>query len=185
MKATWIFGILLAAEMTARVGNRSGPSLMVLLTNEAVPLADIQTATSRTTWIFADIGVRLEWRANLPSQGGKTAPGVVVKLNISESTECRSDALGCAFPYAGSSRSISVSYARIKETYPPGMQVTVLAHVMAHEIAHVLQGVYRHSDSGIMKAHWIGKDAKLMQVRSLRFAEFDADLILSGLKQAR
>lgn len=66
------------------------------------------------------------------------------------------------------------------------MQVIVLAYVMAHEIAHVLQGVYHHSDSGLMKAHWKGSDAKLMmQPKSLRFTELDADLILSGLKQMR
>lgn len=33
----------------------------------------------------------------------------------------------------------------------------LLAHVMVHEIAYILKGIVRHSDTGIMKgqvAHW-------------------------------
>jgi hypothetical protein len=45
----------------------------------------------------------------------------------------------------------------------------LLSHVLAHEIAHVLQGVSRHSESGILKARWDREDFFLMQQHRLNF----------------
>jgi hypothetical protein len=58
-----------------------------------------------------------------------------------------------------------------------------LAHVMAHEIAHVLQGVIRHSDSGILKAHWSGTDCARVASFPLMFTREDAILIHRGLEE--
>jgi hypothetical protein len=57
----------------------------------------------------------------------------------------------------------------------------LLAHVMVHEIAHILQGVYRHSDNGVMKAVWTGQDYSQMRVGALPFAPEDVELIHLGL----
>jgi hypothetical protein len=35
---------------------------------------------------------------------------------------------------------------------------TLLGHVLAHEIAHLLLGTNSHSDTGIMRPHWDGRD---------------------------
>jgi hypothetical protein len=53
-----------------------------------------------------------------------------------------------------------------------------LAYVMAHEIGHVLQGVSRHSQEGVMKAHTPNAHALTSK---LRFAHEDVSLIHSGL----
>ena len=58
----------------------------------------------------------------------------------------------------------------------------LLGHVMAHEIAHILQGVARHSERGIMKERWESSDYKQMLKGSLRFTEHDAILIKLGLE---
>ena len=43
---------------------------------------------------------------------------------------------------------------------PPARML--LAYIFAHEIAHALQGVGRHSKSGIMKAEWTIDDYRAM-----------------------
>jgi hypothetical protein len=54
---------------------------------------------------------------------------------------------------------------------------------MAHEIGHVLQGVNRHSESGVMKANWTDIDFESMTFEPLRFTPEDARLILARLSQ--
>ena len=61
-----------------------------------------------------------------------------------------SGVLGYAMPYQG--RHIIIFFDRI-ETMQDALS-TVLGHVMVHEITHVIQGVSRHSDTGLMKPHW-------------------------------
>jgi hypothetical protein len=57
-----------------------------------------------------------------------------------------------------------------------------LAHVLAHEITHMLQGTDRHSDSGIMKARWNSEDYFEMLRTPLSFTEADVQLIRRGLE---
>ena len=38
----------------------------------------------------------------------------------------------------------------------------LLAHVLVHEITHVLEGVDRHTGQGVMKARWTEDDLALM-----------------------
>jgi hypothetical protein len=52
---------------------------------------------------------------------------------------------------------------------------------MVHEITHLLQGVTRHSDTGVMKARWTGTDFGGMRVTPLPFTRQDVELIYSGL----
>ena len=60
---------------------------------------------------------------------------------------------------------------------------SVLGYILAHEIAHVLQGISRHSESGIMKPKWNARDYVEMREDMLRFTEYDASLIRSGLDE--
>jgi len=46
---------------------------------------------------------------------------------------------------------------------------SLLGHVMAHEIGHLLQGTTQHSESGIMKARWTGQDFTEKAWRPLGF----------------
>jgi hypothetical protein len=58
----------------------------------------------------------------------------------------------------------------------------VLGHVIAHEVTHILQGVLRHSESGVMKARWSNADYQEMTWKPLRFTDEDVVLIHRGLK---
>ena len=57
----------------------------------------------------------------------------------------------------------------------------VLAHVMVHEVTHILQGIPRHSASGVMKARWDDYDFVQMAWKPLPFTDVDIDLIQRGL----
>jgi hypothetical protein len=86
--------------------------------------------------------------------------------------------LAYALPYEG--LHIVVFYDRIAQEHP-GLVKSLLAHVLAHEITHLLQAENRHSASGIMKARWIENDYKDMKLGLLAFSAEDIDLIYRGL----
>jgi hypothetical protein len=93
-------------------------------------------------------------------------------------------ALGAALPLDGS--HTWVFYDRVRRSAPDDDHLpALLAHVMAHEIAHVLQGVIRHSDSGILKAQWSATDCARMTFFPLMFTSYDAILIHMGIEERR
>ncbi len=62
----------------------------------------------------------------------------------------KSGALAFARPYEGV--HITLFYDRVQAVTEPELTGTVLAHVLVHEITHILQGTCRHSATGVMKA---------------------------------
>ena len=66
---------------------------------------------------------------------------------------------------------------RLLESYRTLEAGKVLGHVLAHEICHALEGVARHSDSGLMKARWNGSDMLTMRGGGLEFARADRYLL--------
>ena len=50
-----------------------------------------------------------------------------------------------------------IFYDRVRKIKPNKIPA-VLAHVMVHEVTHILQGICRHSASGVMKAQWDEED---------------------------
>jgi hypothetical protein len=53
----------------------------------------------------------------------------------------------------------------------------VLGFVLAHEITHVLQGIARHSETGIMRARWTDNNFRQMGNRDLMFTAEDVQMI--------
>ena len=90
-----------------------------------------------------------------------------------------------AMPYADSGVRIVIFYDRVEPLlrghHAP--QATVLGYVLAHEIAHVLQGIVRHSEAGIMRARWTDNDLQQMGSRELRFTREDVQLIQQRLSR--
>ncbi len=72
---------------------------------------------------------------------------------------------------------------RVKATIEAQRRPALLAHVLAHEITHILQGRQRHSDSGLMKAHWGGEDYRQMASKTLTFTAEDIQMIYDGMGQ--
>ena len=53
---------------------------------------------------------------------------------------------------------------------------------MAHEITHLLEVVARHSQTGVMKAHWDAHDFMQMALTPLPFDPVDIFLIQRSLR---
>jgi hypothetical protein len=67
----------------------------------------------------------------------------------------KSGELAHTSPYEGT--HIVIFYDCVRKVRPKKFSV-VLAHVMVHEVTHILQGICRHSASGVMKAQWDEED---------------------------
>jgi hypothetical protein len=72
---------------------------------------------------------------------------------------------------------IEILYNRVREAGPASLRPFILAHVLVHEITHVLEGEHRHADTGVMKAHWDPADFRQMDTSPLPFAAEDIHLI--------
>jgi hypothetical protein len=131
--------------------------------------------------MFASIGVRINWRERDSCPVGVGA--IQVRLSYKSTIMHNSEVLAFAQPYEG---TIVVFLDRVQELNRNGGP-SVLAHVLVHEVTHVLEGVSRHSATGIMKARWDDNDFSEMDYKPLPFAPEDIDLIYVSLKarQAR
>ena len=156
-------------------------------------LRDGQQAASN---IFASIHVQLTWvqltwtgQMQLASNAVTDCVGEAATHNLAVEivphapASFSDDALAMALPYADSGVRIVVFYDRVEPLlgghHAP--QATVLGYVLAHEIAHVLQGIARHSETGIMRARWTDNDFKQMGIKVLMFTPEDVQLIRQRL----
>ena len=130
------------------------------------------------TRVFADIGIQLEWGACKRADQSSQTP-IQVRLVSRAPERFPSGVLGYAVPYR---RHIIIFFDRIEVMEYAWI---VLGHVMVHEITHIIQGVSRHSDTGMMKPHWSSKDLKEMRYKPLPFTPEDLILLDSGLAMRR
>jgi hypothetical protein len=137
----------------------------------------VHRADTIAAGMFAEIGVQIVWHPN------RSCPPDAIRISFSDRTDrnFRSDALAYALPYEAT--HIEVFYNRLRQQ-PASLQPVLLAHVLVHEIVHILQGVSRHSASVIMMAHWNTSELDDMVFKPLRFTDEDIRLIRLGL-QAR
>jgi hypothetical protein len=127
--------------------------------------------------MLSTAGIEVTWR-----RGAHRCPPGVIEIKVTEEARPagRVYALAHTWPYEGT--RIEVFYYRIREVAGPQRSIQLLAHVMTHEIGHILEGVSRHSESGIMKPSFDQRDIDKMMIRPLTFAEVDIDLIQDGFE---
>jgi hypothetical protein len=130
--------------------------------------------------MFESIGIRLCWFLGEPSGRKLVDDAIVLELVANEPASEHPGAAGFAFPYEGT--HVRIFYDRIGSCVDCGGHI-LLAHVMSHEITHILEGTSHHSQTGLMKAHWDENDLKHMKFEPLPFASEDVTLINFGLKE--
>ena len=135
-----------------------------------------ETLASR---MFDGIGISLDWAKGKPVDESPE-PQIFIDLVNRTPTNLMPGSLAYTVPQEGS--HITVFIDRIEQMRAPS---NVLAHVMVHEITHVLQGIGRHSATGVMKEEWTAGDFGGMRLRPLSFTPLDIDLIYSGLAAGR
>ena len=153
-------------------------SYRVVVCIERGDLAGVENAASRVSSILWSAGVGLEWHDNRSFCQRQPDQAILVTFLTSTPKTFHPDALAYAYPYEGV--HIQVFYDRIARA-DPELRPFLLAHVIVHEISHILQGIDRHSATGIMKARWNSYDYTLMKRGQLRFTEFDVEMIHDGL----
>jgi hypothetical protein len=128
--------------------------------------------------------VRIECRTGRPpATQPEREPAIVVRLAEDTPGDYLPGALAFAKVYEGV--HITVFWDRIESQCRLAPPVVVLAHVLVHEITHILQGVNRHSEDGVMKLRWTAKDQRAMASKPLPFTPLDVELIRHALDVAR
>ena len=171
-------GAAFAGKGTGAVG---GQEVAVYVANHAAIAPQLMyRATAEASAIFAGIGVRIAWKAGTPRREQRNCGIIVLSVEEFAPSDLDPGVRGVTELNDG---SITVFYDRIRPmlTNWPSLVSTLLAQVFAHEIGHSLQGLSRHSESGIMKPHWTVADYRAMQDGRLRFTPLDAGLIRAGV----
>jgi hypothetical protein len=170
----------MAASLTAIVtsGAAAGkrePNLVVYFHAGSVSPEIVGTAEQLASQMMENVGVILTWRLGTPNyRGNAEVLDAVLTETVPE--ERMPGALAFATLGVQSGTRIEVFYNRVRASGPPEAVPFILAHVLVHEITHILEGVDRHSDYGVMKSYWNQDD--LHNIReSLQFAPEDLVLI--------
>ena len=126
--------------------------------------------------MFAKAGVRIDWRTD-PPQPQQIESAIVINVVSNAPGTLRPGALASAQVFEGV--HIGIFWDRVQERAggDPLLTNKLLAHVMVHEITHLLQGQERHSVEGVMKAQWTPGDIAHMIWKPMPFEHADIELI--------
>ena len=134
--------------------------------------------------ILKNAGVELKWSKR---ENSVECAKWLIKIVFSERTpdSMFPGAMGYALPYAAGSARVTIFLDRLRPVFirTPHWRGSVLGHVIAHELTHVLQGIARHSDSGLMKLRWSEDDIQQMGIKPLGFTPVDLILIRKGIRR--
>jgi hypothetical protein len=149
-------------------------------------LSVLVQALAVTQKMFVGIGVRMKWQLGLHA-----CPATAIHItliNESVDTSLPNDVLGSALLAEPPHIRLFADRIHYYTSCPPSVgpycriaEAHVMAHVLTHEVSHVLEGANRHSDLGVMKAQWDANDFLKMKRGSLPFAPVDVQLIRAGL----
>lgn len=164
-----------AGKIRVCVNSNSNTSTIVLIRAKAI--------SSR---MFATARVNVEWSSIGAERYPESRQSQSVILDFVTNAPLSQHPGAFAYAQVYDAVHIVVLLDRIESSADSPIQLsTLLAHVMTHEITHLLQGISRHSETGVMKAHWSAKDILQMVHEPLRFAPEDIDLIQRGLVHRR
>jgi len=174
MKITAMTTLAVLAGVAAQAGepDQTAERRVTVCMDTAIAFGVAPQAQIIASRMFSGIGVTIDWRRRCP------ADGILISLSDHTPANRLPGALAYALPFEG--RHIVVFYDRVQRV---GQARTrgLLAHVLVHEITHILQGVDRHSAQGVMKAQWDDNDYSAMAWKPLPFSPIDVELINRGL----
>jgi len=184
MKVGALMTIVAAIGMGAQAKDATEEQFSVVTVHVQYSFERVALALTRAKYVasamFAEVGVRINWRAGRPSGPQEDLP-ILIDLTGNTPENLSPGALAYAQVYEGV--HIRIFGDRIEEIGGRSWANQLLPHVMVHEITHILQGIYRHSPDGVMKAHWTIADLQKMAYKPLRFGPHDVTLIRAGLSR--
>jgi hypothetical protein len=161
------------------------PDVTVYVVSASV--LDVQTKALAVR-MLAVAGVQVRWDVGEPKPDAVSGLAVGIRLGEASAQDQQRGVLAWAHPFGGGLHRITIFQDRVHDIAgTAGVEVfKVMAHVLVHEIGHVLERTDHHSDTGVMKAHWTRTDFQAMAWRPLPFEEEDMASIhgtLEGLRQ--
>jgi len=169
-----------AAWAAIAMAQAQAPEIDIYLEDgQSIPPIILAKAEATTTRIFAAIDIKVNCHVGSERKGAETA--ISLKIDNEEPSESHPGALGFSTPYAVSGTRIHVLFDRVRSGKTPNVAGPLLGHVMAHEIAHVLEGYASHSGVGIMKPYWDNSDFAKMALHPLSFSPADVEAIRAGV----
>jgi len=187
MKIARVIGMAaLAGSLHAghRMTMDDNPSVAPDVTVYVDNVLNLQTKALASSMLAA-VGVRAVWRIGKPQPNA--ADGLVVGVRFDEAPllNYRGVVLARAYPFGGSVRDITVFRNRVLAMAEASHvePYKLMAHVLVHEIGHVLERADHHSDTGVMKAHWTPADYEAMAWKPLPFEEEDIAWIHRTLEE--
>jgi hypothetical protein len=179
----WLTLVMLSAPalaqptVEAKPGQSPIPAVRLMYYNYArVPISVRVEGLQTTTRIFNSAGIQFtacetqpDWKE--PQSGHDLAPVLYLRIlpdSMANRLEPRFEAIGSAYSTDDNSGKIAnVFYDRLQglPTSASCSRGTILGHVIAHELGHLLLGRKNHSSSGIMSANW-QRDKQIIQLRA-------------------
>ena len=147
----------------------------------AVDWSMLANAKLTVAAILKEGGVELKWSKR--DAAGCARWVVAIRFSDATPDSMLPGAMGYARPYAAGSVRVTVFVDRLRPLFARALnwRGSALGHVIAHEITHVLQGIARHTDVGLMKGRWSEDDIQQMGIKPLGFTPADVLLIRSGM----
>lgn len=187
--AVAVAGMVALSAHTRSEGAEKAADVMVYVTGAGLLSgSEDRVVRNAVGGVLARAGVRITWVNSNPKGSGAASSPVVVHIRfVRQSMDAHSaEALAYATPFARGVKTITVLCDQIRMIAGGrAREPHILAHVLAHEIGHVLQGTNRHAESGVMKACWDREDFHAMERNSLEFTLTDVELMRDGLNPMR
>jgi hypothetical protein len=187
--------ILIYASLTVRLAagadlGSTGDCVTIYVANPFnVPWIAVNSARATTTNIFRDIGVSVHWAQSPNGRREQTCAAVEVRFDPESPATLRPGAMAYAQIRRNNGPQVHILTDRIFHSSPNPSELryqgALLGHVIAHEVGHVLEGVARHSEQGLMKENWTFQEVLGMAAKNLPFASIDANLIHAGISRTR
>jgi len=180
MRIYRVIGIFIATGLCAKAQDCNVD--VHIAVSVRLPMGVMLEAMRTATQMFREIGVNLRIMTAIRAHDPAHACGAPIVVEFEDAGDRPpAKALAYSSPFGKSGPSIHLFLDRILSNGDPRLVSALLAHVMAHEITHIIEKSDGHSEQGIMKAHWSREDYRQMLRRRLAFSSNDVEFIHAAL----
>lgn len=159
----------------------AGVGLEILIQAEKVASDVFQSAGVEIRWLNCGIDGRL---TRLPDCGKAEFPTRLQLRMLKKSRGLTPETFGISYLSSSGEGVYSQIFVEPVESLHVATSVSVsslLGHVAAHELAHLLLGTNSHSVGGLMRAHWGLKELERVNQGTLRFDHDEAHKMVERL----
>jgi hypothetical protein len=192
-KLFWTWAVLaialLFSSSNVAAQNSAKPELRLTISvyNDANVSGDtLQQAEGEAVRVFRRAGVEVQWlncEATAPPQESAACREVKFPAHlhlriVRKALRLKAGVLGISFLAAdGTGCQADLFYERMEELQNTrhGGLASLLGHVAAHEVGHLLLGTNSHAPTGIMRGHWTDEEVAGINLARLYFSPAESE----------